>query len=118
MTTYLSTFHIGRYVLIGATPQEYVLDLEPFNMEGYFSLQGKGLAGDPAPFGGTVSASYRVSNDGINYFEPLNATAIFTGLGDSDDALASFGPPLCRYLKLIFTPDGSDISADFWLSIS
>jgi hypothetical protein len=126
MATPSSTFLVNRFTLVGVIPQEYVIDLEPFNLEGFFSLQGKGTVSPemsldpipiPVPWPGEITVTFLVSNDGVNFFSPFVGNPIMSGLGDGEVDFASFSPPNCRYLKLVFTPD-DDVEADFWISMS
>lgn len=112
MSTPSSTFLVNRYTLVGTTPQNVVLDLEPFNLSGFFSLQGKSITAV-----GTVTVTFSVSNNGVDFVVPTGAAAIITALGGTSNVFASFTVPQCRYLKLIFTPT-NNITADFWLSMS
>lgn len=113
----ISTFLVNRFTFADAGSEEYIIDLDRFNPQGFFSLQGKGAAGTPA-YAGAIEVTFAVSNNGTDFIEDPNGDgAIMTGISDQDEAFASFSPPPCRWLKLIFTADAA-IVADFWITIS
>ena len=109
---------MDEFVFEAEGEQSFVLDLEPYNVSGYFSLQGKGGhnpdgQGGPDPFPGLIEVTYEVSNNGVDFLAPASEPdPIMSDIGDAVEVFASFSPPPCRYLKLIFTADDV-ISASF-----
>jgi|WetSurMetagenome_2_1015567.scaffolds.fasta_scaffold37528_2 hypothetical protein len=116
MSSNTSTFILKRASFSVAGSQSVVLDLERFNVDGFFSLHGIGDAGD-IPHVGKIDVSYKVSNDGVNFVTPTGATNILDDVGDNDNKFASFSPPQCRSIEFTFTAD-DEIEADFFISMS
>ena len=92
---------------------EYTIDIIRFNAEGFVSLQVK-LAG-----AGAMQADYNLSNNGVDFMEPSGLPAyapIFTGEA-AGDSIWSFEPLLTRYIRLIFTASGADVTLSGWLAL-
>jgi hypothetical protein len=122
MSGYNSVFLVDEFVFTEAGDKEFILDLDPFNIDGFFSLQGKGAHNPddeegPDPFPGVIDVAFKCSNNGIDFVTPTGAQAVMENLGDADELFVSFAPPPCRYLKLIFSADDV-ITASFWLALA
>jgi hypothetical protein len=122
MSTPQSTFLVNRFDFPIAGAQEWVIDLEPFNLEGFFSLQGNGLSGaiyntPPGAYPGSVVVTFAVSNNGVDFVtDPDGFGAILAAITDNATFFASFSIPQCRYLKLIVTANGK-IVTDLFISM-
>ena len=104
---------VTEEVVAAASTFEYTIDIIRFNAEGFVSLQVK-LAG-----AGTMQADYNLSNNGVDFMEPSGTpayTPIFTGLV-AGDYIYSFEPLLTRYIRLIFTGAGADVTLSGWLAL-
>lgn len=111
----------GDRTLLAGTETVFSIDLERFNLEGFFSLQIEvSTVG-----GGTLTAEYLLSNNGTDFIEPADAEDIFTDFGAADGPGADgkdindFNPILARYLLLKFTESSSANPVTFsaWLAM-
>ena len=86
-------------------------DLNPFNAEGFFSMQVE-VTGS-----GNIDLIYLISNDGTNYLTPagtadiVSAFGATSGPGSDGIDLISFDPPICRYIKFKATEQNADTVA-------
>jgi hypothetical protein len=121
MTPTSSIQLFGGETLLAGANIDFTIDLERFNLEGFFSLQVEvSTVG-----GGTLTAEYLLSNNGTDFIEPSDAEDIFTDFGAADGPGADgkdindFNPMLARYLRLKFTESSSANPVTFsaWLAI-
>ena len=123
MSTPLSVSRTVDIALLTSGTAFLMEDLDRFNPDGYFSLQG--VIDPTTPGTGEIDVTYACSNDGTHFVTPTGATKIFSAfkatsgpLGDGQDIVA-FAPVPCRYLKIIFTEKGvGPVKAQFMLLIS
>jgi len=95
------------------------LDLSRYSTEGFFSLQFN-LTGT-----GTAKVEFMISNNDVDYIEPtgasdvLSAFTVTSGPGANGKDIASFSPPLARFLKLKVTETGgaNGVTVNGWLAI-
>ena len=85
----------------------HTVNLERFDVEGFFSLQIV-LAGT-----GNVDVIWAASNDGSNFITPADTDDIFSAFGPASGPgsdgidIASFDPLLAKFLKITATGQGA-----------
>jgi hypothetical protein len=97
--------HDEQEIAAGGSSTSRWVDIR--SLDGYFSIQIT-LTGD-----GTGKLEYLLSNDGINYLEPSNASDITTGFtktsgpGSDGKDIFSISPMVGHYMKIKATETGS-----------
>lgn len=90
---------------------EHQINMEPYNPNGFVSLQVK-LAG-----AGALTCAFQLSNNGVDFVVPNGAVDVFSGV-TAGDAFYGFEPNLAQHLKLVFTEtSGSPITLSAWLAL-
>lgn len=108
----IDNFMTSETILTSGT-KSYILDLERFNFDGFFSLHllTTGV--------GTLQGEYLLSNNGVSFVTPSSApdSPIFTGFAAGED-MFSFEPMLSRWFQLLLTEEGAgDAVVTAWLAI-
>ena len=97
---------------------EYVIDLNRYNCQGFFSLQLV-LTG-----AGNVDVTWSVSANNSDFITPTGTDPVFddfdatSGPGSNGKDIASFDCPLARWLKITVTENNAGaVVAGAWLTI-